>query len=675
MPGSDDIHNVRDRIIQLAREIEELSHSNVRAEMFFGEFLKRVVAAVGARAGAVWMVNGSNQLELLCEQGLHNTGYFDNPDAELRNRRLMSDVLSNGKACTYSPGDRSNTELPTDDLLVLAAVQRQKRCVGVVEIFQRTDTPQQARPGFLQFIEQMCGYACRYLDQQSEVKSALPSSELADKFERFVLQLHRSLDVREVAATAANDGRLLIDCDRLSIAVQYGKKTVVKSISGQDSVNRRANLVVMMEAMASKVIAMREPLVYSGKSQQLAPQVERPLADYVQESGSRMVMVAPMFETEPLIDTQDDKQAARPKEKKRVPIGGLIVEQVSESQPKSGLEDRVELIRDHVAAALTNAKAHRRLFLMPLWQFLGRQLRWLEGRNLLKTTVVLAALITVILSLVFVPKDYTVEGEGQLMPVNQIEVFAPWNATVEELKVDSNDDVTKDQPLMKLRNEELDEQLTVAKGERDGERELLIALEVQQEEASRKSDRENQARLDTEVEKAKIKIRASEELVEILETRYLRTNVKSPIDGKIATFQLTQRLLDRPVNRGEVLLEIKDGTGPWRLELEVEEHRMGHILRAQKKLGTKRLEVEFVLATDTPSSFYGFLEKIATRSNASEASSTSVIQVFVTVDRKELADNLRIGAEVQAKINCGTRSLGYYLFGDVVEFVQKYFWL
>jgi hypothetical protein len=32
---------------------------------------------------------------------------------------------------------------------------------------------------------------------------------------------------------------------------------------------------------------------------------------------------------------------------------------------------------------------------------------------------------------------------------------------------------------------------------------------------------------------------------------------------------------------------------------------------------------------------------------------------------------MRIGAEVRAKISCSDRSLGYVLFGDVIEFIQK----
>jgi hypothetical protein len=38
-----------------------------------------------------------------------------------------------------------------------------RECLGVVEVMQRPDTDPRARPGYLQFIEQMCGYALRYV--------------------------------------------------------------------------------------------------------------------------------------------------------------------------------------------------------------------------------------------------------------------------------------------------------------------------------------------------------------------------------------------------------------------------------------------------------------------------------------------------------------------------------
>jgi hypothetical protein len=51
----------------------------------------------------------------------------------------------------------------------------------------------------------------------------------------------------------------------------------------------------------------------------------------------------------------------------------------------------------------------------------------------------------------------------------------------------------------------------------------------------------------------------------------------------------------------------------------------------------------------------------------------TIVEVFAGIDPDELPQR-RIGAEVTAKINCGRRSLGYALFGDVIEFLQRKLW-
>lgn len=747
-----DVQEVRDRIIQLAREIEDYSKANVPPRTFFHEFLRRVVGAVGARAGAVWLRNGSNRLELLCDHNLSRTSFGENPNAQMVNHKLLAEVISNGQACTYHPGE-TNVELPTDDMLVLAALQQNKEVVGVVQVFQRNDTPAAARPGFLQFVEQMTGYACRYLDNQAEQDkpeaATAAVSKVAEDFEQFVLQLHKTLDFKEVAFTAANDGRLLIGCDRLSIAVLDGRKTVIRAISGQERVNHRANLVRRMTKLASRVVATKETMEYTGKVDHLAPKVEKALADFIQESGSRMVTVIPVFRPDPLVDKEDDSR--RPKEKVRKPVGGLIIEQVAESQPKAGVLEKGDLISDHVGSAIFNAKTHNRLFLMPLWRLLGKCFAFLEGRNGVKAALIVTLIGAIIASLVLIPWEYRVEGQGRMMPIVQKDVFAPWDGEVTEILVKSGVKVAAGDILVRLANPDLEQQYSASYGEWETKRTLFESLVFEFSGPDREG--RSKGEIEGQIEQTRKEITSLEEQLKILITRLKSLEIKAPISGTVATFQIEQLLQNRPVRRGEVLLEIKADDGLWHLELDVEEKRMGHVFDAQqealeelrlelegmlKRDGTfadagdsltaqlqlnqdgkfelpvdavqrqelidqlrahladhpaesygdqadvlaelrARLErvdlpVEFVLATDAESSFTGNLSLVDTRVNSSEEAG-SVVMVFATFDKSQLPRDPRIGADVRAKISCTERSLGYVLFGDVIEFVQKYFWL
>ncbi len=673
MSRSDSVEQVRNRFIQLAREIEEYSQANVPEQTFFKEFLKRVIKAVGAQAGAVWLRNGRDQLDLVCNQGLQQTGFYDDPKASTLNQQLLTDVISHGQACTFSPDDSRGAKLPTKDLILLAAIKSNQKCIGVVQIFQKADTPKQVRPEFLQFVEQMCRFAGHFMDRQSTVALASKAPSFAEQFKRCVLKLHRTLDVSDVAATAASIGRQLTGCDRLSVTVQWRRKSVIKAISDQRSVDHRSNLVRNMAAMSSRVIAMREPLTYTGELDHFPTQIEEPLRDFVQESGSKMIMIVPLFKTHPLIDLRDDLSQLRRKEKKRTPIGGLIIEQFFESRPQPELIDKVNLLADHTATALSNARSHQDLILMPLWRFCGRCFTWIEGRNQLKVAAVLAVIAGVILAMMFTPYEYRIDGEGRLMPVIQRDVFAPWNGKVDVIKAENKDFVNQGQELLILSYDPLNSELLAAQVDLDGKRNLLFALQAELDEAFQTPENEDDIRLQGKIEEIRIEIEGAREEVKTLKKRASRLTVLAPISGRIATFQVDQLLQDRPVRRGDILLQIMDTSGDWHLELEVEERRLGHLLRAQETLGTKRLPVEFVLSTASDMIFCGELKNIGTRTDASNLTG-SIVEVLVEVDTNKLP-NLRIGAEVQAKISCGERSLGYVLLGDLIEFFQKYFWL
>lgn len=692
VPSDENLRKVRERVMQLAREIEQMSGQDLAPPVFFQEFLTRVVTAIGARAGAVWMLDDSNRLGLMAQVNLEQTGLRERPGALGLNEKLLVEVLQTGEARTLTHG--GETQLPTEHVLVLSALHREKKCVGVVELFQRPDVPVKAQSGYMQFLEQMCGYGSRFIEgrRRNQGESVDLRNQFWTDFEQFSLRLQRSLDEQEVADTAASDSRSLLGCDRVSVVVRKGKSVTVRAVSGQSSVNQRANLIAAMNRLARRVIEMGETLLYTGKVEGLAPQIEEPLAAFVQESGSRMVMLVPTFENETLVREQGEEADRDRRKSRRKATGCLVIEQIAESEPAPQLEQRAELVADHVGAALWNSRQHGRIFGLSVWKLMGSGLEWFRGRKLMITLAVVAVLTAVAAALRFISVDYPVEAEGKLMPVEQHAVFAAWDGliTKEGLRVDGDQEVKKGDILIVLQNEDLDGEIETARAAVVKQDLLLQAKEseiknVQSEEYNEEDPNARENFVKTvgrlNVERSRIvgdKAIAEQQVRTLQQRKEDKLTIRAPADGRIPDFQLRQLLEDRPVRQGDHLFDIMNDKGSWHMELLVEEKRMGHLLRAQREQQaagqSTDLPGSFILATQPDARFDCRLTRVATRSTTDTELGT-VFELFAVAKDGQTLPEYRIGAEVTVKVYCGKSTLFYWAFGDVVEFLQKYLWL
>ena len=384
-------------------------------------------------------------------------------------------------------------------------------------------------------------------------------------------------------------------------------------------------------------------------------------------------MILPLFRNEPLIVLDKQAELKQKELRKKKVIGAIIVEQLTEQEPSTGWRSRADLLAAHIGTTLSNALELQHVFLLPLRLALGRTLGWFHGRNLVKS-IIGAILVTAIgAGMAFIPADYRVEGEGQLMPVERKEIFAPWDGEIVEIFVQSNEHVDAGQPLLQLKNDDLRAELLAKSNELNEKQQFWIATRAEFDQAVNSSEKDLSIRLNSKLMEAKVQIVGLKEQVRVLEERMENLTIRSPVNGIIATFQLDQLLRNRPVRRGEVLLQVMDENSPWHLELDVEDSRMGHVLNAIDERGNIALPVEFVLISATETSFLGEVESLATRTDISERLG-NVVQMHVRIDSAKLPSRA-FGAEVKAKINCGKRSLFYVLFGDVVEFVQKHLWI
>ena len=693
VPTDENLKKVRERVMQLAREIEQMSGQELPPPLYFQEFLTRVVTAVGARAGAVWLLDESGRLNLTAQMNLEHTGLREKPGALGLNEKLLMEVMQTGEARTLTHGGEA--KLPTEHVLVLSALSKDKKCVGVVELFQRPDVPVKAQSGYMQFLEQMCGYASRFLEgrRRNQGDSADLKNQFWTDFEQFSLRLQRSLNEQEVADAAASDSRALLGCDRVSVAIRKGKSFRISAVSGQSSVNARANLIVAMQKLSRRVIEMGETLIYTGKVEGLAPQVEEPLAAFVQESGSRMVMLVPMFENEELVRKQGEEEDRERRKKRPKASGCMVIEQIAESEPLPQLEQRAELVADHVGAALWNSRQHGRIFGLSLWKLIGKGMEWFRGRKLAISTAVLLGVAALVAVMTLYKLEYPVKAEGKWMPIEQTAVFAPYDGTITRagILIPKNQIVKKGQLLIVLENRELEGQIEEAKAAVEKQKNTLLAKEeeIDNAELQQRNEEENQRgsaastvkRLQVEKQRIMGDMKIAEQQLSHLEKRKEeKLKILALADGRIPDFQLRQLLEDRPVHAGDHLFDImNDGEGSqWHMELLVEEKRMGHILRAQRERiaegKSADLEGEFKVYSQAEKEFKCHLTKVATRSTTDTEMGTA-FELTVEADPGQELPPQRIGVEVTVHLYCGKTSLAYWCFGDVVEFVQKYVWL
>lgn len=685
------IEETKQQIRGLVREIAQLAKSDSSPEEFHGEFLPRVISALAAVGGVVWVVGDDGRLNLQYQVNLQQTGLHEDEEGQMRHGRLLQKVMTGGEGLLVAPhsgaGDDEQAANPTDFLLVLGPLQTDQETVGVLEIFQRGDAAPATQRGYLRFVLQMCDLAGEYLKTR-QLRHYSDRQALWGQLEDFTRAVHSSLDPRETAYVIANEGRRLIECDRVSVAIRKGRRCTVEAVSGQDVFDKRSNVVTLLARLAGAVVATGDPVWYTGDTSDMAPQVEDAVQEYVDESHSKTVAVLPLMRPKTADSEDVDDQDARD-EKNQQAIGAVIVEQIEDARIPESMMQRVDVVAQHSSSAMANALEHHSLFLMPLWRLLGKSRVLTKARNLPKTLTALVILVALLVTLFIVPADFELQSKGTLEPVNRQDVFAGVKGVVIDVKVKHGDLVSG--PSGPPDQQEPGDELVIMES-------TPLAIEMEKvvgQIAAKEKQIGAVGRLlhDTRLSEQE-RTRYAGELLQFGAERkalvdqknlYLQQHAKltvtSPMDGQIVTWDVEERLDRRPVERGQVLLRVADPTGSWQLELHMPEHRMGHILRALGELKAEnaaegrneKLLVTFILATDPGMSFEGYVTEIDQAAEIRGEEGNTVL-IKVEIDKKSLQDRgvkLRPGATVTAKVYCGRRSVGYVWFHDAIAFVQS----
>ncbi|MBI2477753.1 MAG: GAF domain-containing protein [Planctomycetia bacterium] len=616
--GSDEAWS---EIETLVDETAKLARMPMSPHEFHSELVKRLVQTTNARSAAVWCRNGDDQYSIEAQVGSVDDIRASDRLARVRDQNVVA--VARGKHSSSLLPHQSVAQLqnPAPDALVLQPVVVDEQTVAVIEIYQDdADSP----------------------------------TETKNKEQLVAVFAERSLDLKRVAFAIANEAIRETNCERVTVFRIRAASCRTLSISGLDTFDRRSTQVRAAERLASAIAACGEPLWYAGAAGVLPPQLEHRLQSFLDSSPVRSLAVVPLRRT------SDDNKGQS--------AGVLLFERFDNTPWNESERRRIDFVCRHAVTALQNASQLAELPLLGASRFLQRCLSPLAWRRLPKTSAIVILLAAALAALVFVPADFKIRGEGQLMPTLYRHLFAPADGVIEQLHVHHAESVTERTPLISMRRPDLDYEETRLLGDILTNQKRLDSVRsaILNHKPATASSASEYNELTSEEARLQILLTSLRSQQAILDRERAELTIVSPIDGEVITWGIEDALSRRPVRRGERLLSVADPKGSWQLELRIADHDIEHVLAARNEFTD--LDASFIVTSHSGEDYHGTVQEIAMATELDEHDQPTVL-VRVAVDREQLP-GVRPGASVVANIDCGRRSIGYVWFRELLDVIE-----
>jgi multidrug efflux pump subunit AcrA (membrane-fusion protein) len=662
-----DLNAAQRELQRLFHEAQELAGQDLDESAFFAQLLTRLLPSLATRSGAAW-IRDRDRLRPACVAGWDEVGLAGDATKSDWHDKLLARCLAGGEALVCSVDDDVGSKNGNGAThggewsVLMAPIALRDDVQGIIEVFQPADVPQQVRQNQLTLVRRYAAIAADYLLAR-RLAAASAAEQAWRRWEEHAYRVGQRLELRSTAAAIANESRHLAGCDRASVVVRRGGGYRLVAASGLEEIDRRAAAVTALQRLAAAVCAIREPLYYDAQASEQSTAADDELKACLELTHAKTLVVLPLIPPaeEPLEDT------GRARRKPPAPVGALLLEQMGDHLAAATILERLGPTTRHSTAALANSLAHESILLMPVWRALGQAVNWLRVNTLAKTAAIAGGLLLLIGVLLFVPAEFEVEARGTLQPRHRREVFAEIDGEIAELHVRHGDTVKAGQLLAVLQNVELEMKRAGLEGDRSATLERLMGVE-----ATLLADDDLTKAEHLRLNGERIVLRATLENVDrqlkLLERKRGQLSVVSPLAGQVLTWNIADTLLHRPVKRGDALFSIADTSGEWVLDVHLPEDRISHVEAARQAAGGP-LPVRYVAANNPGTALIGSLAEVHRRAEARPGEGNTVL-LTVNIDRQQVSE-LRPGAEVTARVQCGRRSLGYVWLHDVWAFLQR----
>jgi multidrug efflux pump subunit AcrA (membrane-fusion protein) len=269
-----------------------------------------------------------------------------------------------------------------------------------------------------------------------------------------------------------------------------------------------------------------------------------------------------------------------------------------------------------------------------------------------------------------IPTDFDMRAKGTLQPVTKRDIYAPMPGDVLEVYKENNQEVQAGEPLLKLRNLNLEVQLRQVEGDLNSAMESAAAYSKQLIGSGPPLSPQERTKLEAELASVKVKLDSLERQLALLQEREEHLTVRSPIAGKVISWDVKKALQNRPVETGQVLMTVAAADTEYEVELYMPERKMKHLTNARSKVkgnGSGDLEVAFILMSDPGVTHTGTLLRVHGAAEPSEEHG-NMVRLHVRPDDE--IQNPWPGATLTADVHCGKAPLLWNWLHEAWEYFE-----
>ncbi|APZ93066.1 efflux RND transporter periplasmic adaptor subunit [Fuerstiella marisgermanici] len=431
-------------------------------------------------------------------------------------------------------------------------------------------------------------------------------------------RLQRATSLAEAASLVAQDGVAVFGDCRISVLTNQSGRWKMRAATGVRDVNRYSETVRQIESLAA--------------SDEFASWTSPPTVSADAETAA--INPTSMMR---ILKLHRSDAANQPS-----PFAAISVELFEEqSQPDEGL---VEQFREIASNGLLRwCRTSSRIFGSTILN--SRAARW-------------ATMVAVLmLALAFIPARFEVEVPGQITSPDRQRIFAPENGTIAVVLFENEASVLSGDILLRMTNADLELELQRIQGEYDSAAAELTAVRAQ-----RITD--SQPELSGTEQRLEQRMKHLRELLRLLQNQIDSLNVVAPFSGTVFRKDPLRELMSRPVQRGQLLLEIVPADTQWQLELTIPDHLAAYV-RERVSSVEDAPAVRFMLKAAPDQTLTATLGSIDDAFQVIDG--RIVCRATAELDSLSNVD-LRSGESASAFIDCGKRSLGFVWFREVIEF-------